>query len=450
MFDIIIADDEPVLANGLQKLIDWEELGCNIVGTAYNGAETLELLLATEPDIAVLDICMPEMTGIELIKRINKDHLKTRVIFISGYQDFFYAQEAVNQGALEYLLKPVEESGLEQAIKKAQILISKQNPMSLMEGTRNELQEMFGDINRYEEYAEGDLYERFTRLGLEVEDRRFICICYAISDKDREIAAGSQYDRYELIRFSVYNRIQDYFAEHKKGFVVKRDDECCSIMILLTQKDGECITRDYVPPFVGMVEREYGMELFAGVGDVVQKITDMKYAYKTAKFSFEMRFFEEKPLIIYRDINRDYSKSFEDYQEAYDAVAKKILLANRDIEKELGYCLDMIESLHYGNRYAALNRCFSFSVNLLQLLEEYQLLETSCREREDEFLNRLRGLTSYYAVRKEFVAHYMELAKSISEKAGNKDKHVVTGIKDYIQKNYAENITLALLERSFT
>lgn len=84
-----------------------------VVGEAEDGEQLLNLLDTLEPDIIISDISMPEKTGLDVLKEINKRKLKTKVIFLSGFQEFSYAKEAVTYGAVDYLLKPVSVEELE-------------------------------------------------------------------------------------------------------------------------------------------------------------------------------------------------------------------------------------------------------------------------------------------------------------------------------------------------
>ena len=116
-----------VIVNGLKKLIDWGSLNIQIVGDAKDGRKLKELILAEEPDLVITDIMMPKMTGLEVISWYREIGTKTKFVFISGYQEFSYAQEAIRNGAVDYLLKPVGRRDLEDAVKKAINILENQN-----------------------------------------------------------------------------------------------------------------------------------------------------------------------------------------------------------------------------------------------------------------------------------------------------------------------------------
>lgn len=97
---MILADDEPMIIRGIQKLLDFGQLGIEIVGEYTDGKSAMKGILEQKPDLALLDISMPEMTGVEILKTCRDMGLDTKVIFISGFQEFEYARAAVQYGAV--------------------------------------------------------------------------------------------------------------------------------------------------------------------------------------------------------------------------------------------------------------------------------------------------------------------------------------------------------------
>lgn len=119
MLKILMADDEEIILEGLKLLIDWEAYGFELVGTASNGTEALEKIISLEPEIVVSDIRMPEMSGLELLEKVREKKLDTSFIFLTGYDSFDYAREAIRHHALDYLLKPIRKDELVAALTRA-------------------------------------------------------------------------------------------------------------------------------------------------------------------------------------------------------------------------------------------------------------------------------------------------------------------------------------------
>lgn len=115
MIDCFIAEDEQILRRGLTLTIDWNALGCRIIGEAENGAQALDLIQKLKPDLIITDIRMPVLDGLSLIEKTLEQY-RPEFIIISGYNDFAYAKKAIRLGAADYLCKPIDEKELTTAV----------------------------------------------------------------------------------------------------------------------------------------------------------------------------------------------------------------------------------------------------------------------------------------------------------------------------------------------
>ncbi|MEW4983569.1 MAG: LytTR family DNA-binding domain-containing protein [Cycloclasticus sp.] len=114
---ILIADDEPLARQRLKRLLEEINPLHSVYADAGNGLEALEQCIKIRPHIALLDIRMPKMDGLQTAAEMANAKLNTRVIFATAYEE--YAVEAFNKNAIDYLLKPVKKERLKQAIEKA-------------------------------------------------------------------------------------------------------------------------------------------------------------------------------------------------------------------------------------------------------------------------------------------------------------------------------------------
>ena len=116
MYTVVFADDEIELRQAILQRIDWAGLGFSVVADAENGVEALEAVEQYEPDLLITDIRMPLMTGIELARRVREVCPATQIVFLSGYDDFGYAQEAIRYNVISYLLKPISAAELSEEL----------------------------------------------------------------------------------------------------------------------------------------------------------------------------------------------------------------------------------------------------------------------------------------------------------------------------------------------
>ena len=112
MYSVRVVDDEARQREAVIKSVDWQGAGFNVVGDAENGIEALEQLEKLEPDLILTDIKMPLMTGLELARKAREVRPATKLVILSGYDDFEYAQEAFKYNVIRYLLKPISAQEL--------------------------------------------------------------------------------------------------------------------------------------------------------------------------------------------------------------------------------------------------------------------------------------------------------------------------------------------------
>ncbi|GGA24196.1 response regulator transcription factor [Paenibacillus physcomitrellae] len=115
---MLIVDDEPIICKGLRCTIDWEELGVEVIGEAYDGEEALHKMAEQPADFLLSDIRMDGMDGLELAEQLKQRYPATKMVIISGYEDFGYARQAMRIGVHDYLLKPVEVEELTKVVQK--------------------------------------------------------------------------------------------------------------------------------------------------------------------------------------------------------------------------------------------------------------------------------------------------------------------------------------------
>lgn len=136
---VLIADDESTVLVGLKYIIDWASLGFSICGLAGNGQEALELILSKQPELVLLDIRMPKLSGTEIVQIAREKGFQGHFIILSGYSDFSYAQTAIRYGVDFYLTKPLDEDELENAVTtvKNQIIEERRSAQMLTQYRSN-------------------------------------------------------------------------------------------------------------------------------------------------------------------------------------------------------------------------------------------------------------------------------------------------------------------------
>jgi two-component system response regulator YesN len=108
LYKVLIIDDESIIRKGLSNIINWSQLSCEICGEAADGISGIELIKQVNPDIILTDIRMPKADGLVMIRQAKEIVPECKIIILTGYRDFNYAQEAIKLGAFDFILKPTK------------------------------------------------------------------------------------------------------------------------------------------------------------------------------------------------------------------------------------------------------------------------------------------------------------------------------------------------------
>lgn len=117
LYTVVVADDEDELREAVCTMIPWQELGFRLAGSASNGLDALQLVEQHEPDLLLTDIRMPFISGIELARQVREVRPATNIAFLSGYDDFEYAKQAIQYNIISYMLKPLTVQGLREELQ---------------------------------------------------------------------------------------------------------------------------------------------------------------------------------------------------------------------------------------------------------------------------------------------------------------------------------------------
>ena len=157
MVKVFLVEDESIIRRGIRDNIAWESHGFEFVGEAGDGEYAYPLILNTKPDILITDIKMPFMDGLELSRLVKKSLPKTRIIILSGYNEFEYAKEAIKIGISDYLLKPVTSVSLLDTLKHVADEIREEQEKSRL------LERYFASYEKYTEFLDNTNYTGVDR-----------------------------------------------------------------------------------------------------------------------------------------------------------------------------------------------------------------------------------------------------------------------------------------------
>lgn len=218
MIKLMVVDDEHWIREGLKRTIDWSSHGIQFIGDAEDGCKALELIEAHVPEIIISDIKMPTMDGMDLMEEIKKRGIDTKVIFISGFSDFAYAQKAVKLGAFDYILKPVEEPVLLEIIERCISEIKQKQELN------SRLQELSGRIRESLPLArqkhlemcltrsltEREMQSAWEALHINLDPKRLIVMAMVVHEwGNREMDESGC----SLMRYALGNLVEEVLSQ---------------------------------------------------------------------------------------------------------------------------------------------------------------------------------------------------------------------------------------------
>lgn len=221
MWKIVIADDEPKIRQGLKELVESFGLPLKVCGEAKNGLEALRLIKEERPDIALVDICMPKLNGLQLLERIREIHPECRTIIVSGYNEFTYAKEAMTLGVRNYILKPIEEEELYEAVNSL-----------IEELDRERVRQRFIDLANYQleqhrEYLQGVFFNDWIEgrltdsewegqkelLSVHVEESAALILVSTQNNRTLSLRMDDSHISDDIYQFALKNILRELLEE---------------------------------------------------------------------------------------------------------------------------------------------------------------------------------------------------------------------------------------------
>lgn len=259
LWKLMIAEDETTIRKGLRFAANWEDYSITIVGEAEDGEIALEMAMERQPDILFVDINMPFLNGLELMKAL-REHLPEAIfIVISGYDEFSYAQQALKMDAFDYLLKPVNKEELIKTVKKAVKILEKNNRRRQvdlqLEDNKALLKEKFLQEWVTGMVADDEVRKQFQLLSIQLEGPVGISMFKVVKEIEESITQEQWNDG--LISFSMKNIIKEHLKAHPFSEVF--EDPLGHMIALLPNAEGEVLMRlnreikEYTENFLGKV-----------------------------------------------------------------------------------------------------------------------------------------------------------------------------------------------------
>lgn len=300
MIKLFLAEDEIAMRDGIKKHINWAEAGIDFCGEAGDGELAWPMILEQKPDIVLTDIKMPFMDGLQLSKLIRKELPETRIVILSGYSEFEYAQAALRLGVTEYLLKPVTPRKLKEVIVRIAASIEEEKKQRearvdlLLEEEREKdehnRRKMFrslisGDMTSH------DLLEMADSIGMRLTAPFYrLILIYVKYDSD--------YRRQEAVEQLLENNADSleacYLFEHSV-------DSMAALITGKSMEDLDAKLEELLEKATASIKSVGKLQYFISTGHPVQHLSEIREAYHDAYQTASCRFFAAPDQIVSSD-----------------------------------------------------------------------------------------------------------------------------------------------------
>ncbi len=440
----LLADDEPLILKGLGKLIPWEEYGIEIIGLAYDGKELLDQIDERSPDIVVSDISMPHMSGIDIIKEVKRRGLSTKVIFISAYQEFSYARDAIAYGAVDYLVKPVKKSDLEAVIAKTISLIREENE----EDRRRNKLDLLERKNRDDEV--GGWLDGLARGTLSAQSEGYLylsgkllgpILAIGIVQVDPTGNDGGRWPAQtrKLVEFAIANIVQESIDAHGQGYCFVREGK--HVFAVSFEEPGlPMLLADTIKANVG---RYLKLNASVGVGAPASGLEDLRCSFEQAEQALGMTYFAGlNRVVAYRKPEPRKDREKELFALQSEIVRALTESSWEGAEAKLKTLLEVIGTATVGNRQLAVATCFSALLHIVQEVKKSDVPMSELGFDIQHLQSRLGMYETYGAMSEGVRDMLQELSDRIGDYPDNKERKLIARVTQYIDQHYADDISL--------
>lgn len=439
MLKVLIVDNEAVIRHGLMHCIDWNALGCEVAAEVRDGTEAFECIPDVQPDIIISDIRMPGMDGMQLAERVSVTYPNIKIIILTGFPDFEYAQKAIQYHVVDFVLKPTSIEQLTNAVRKAIQMIHQEEQQRELYRTIQAQSEqnlqleqsiLLRDLIQNEHLSEAFISKRTAQSGLDLQ-QYYILLFHVEPDQDADPDFSSCLDEARKILGKCLAACKLYSvpAGEKSCYIVVNVPDDWSIIGAC--KETAAIVRNLTRAILSI-----GISLLHnGPFEVHQAAREAKSAQKFAEYNTDLQ------VTSYEDLPQTGAETLEHITQDLKLLKAAIENQNLSVSQSLLHSLfQYIRQcrLPFNEIRGICIYIYNFCIGPL-FLHKAESCVASLVSIEDILDGQnIDGIESRLS---EFLDSCLELANCNPEKLD----HLVLTIKNYIDEHYADNISLEML-----
>lgn len=441
MYKMLIVDDEPLIRTGLKNMIEWEVYGIEIVGEAEDGMKAYQQIKALCPEIALIDISMPNMSGLELMELCSHLVSPPSFIILSGYNDFEYVQTAIKYGAVNYLLKPVDQDELTNTIM---------GTVKLLEDDRTQKLYFQEGIQA----LKNDTLIRLLNRQIESRELRekshFLNLSFRCSSMRVGLLKASGQEEHPLPAFSLSDieRCKSFCSQICPCYTAI--DFSGTIIFILKDHSHELAEDDFNRLLNGCAQQlseESGLTFFTSLGPNASNANELSLSYRSAMLAIEKKRAFENVLT--------HNMLLQEEQDPNSALSlSPELLIPCLSDNDMPKLRQIIRSYFYNIsaqpcgidlehiKYSLVESM----IGIMQKLSTSTLTDSNISTLKQNAFSAIRSADSLAALEEHLLLFFPVLADQLSENTNPEYSFLVRNALNYVRDNYHDcNLSLKTL-----
>lgn len=457
MYRILVADDEPRHRRGLAEMIKRLRPAYEVL-EAKDGLEAVEVVRMHPVDITITDIKMPFKDGLSFLEEVSDRLPHMKVIILSGFAYFEYAQKALVLGAFDYILKPLNDVRVENMLQKAEKKIENEKREALE--NKSIAQRLNDTLPVYIEHQLNQWVKNGLAPSNEQEllqlfqDRsRGLVLVTEMSNFSSNTQGCALGDIHELklnVKYWMKAALNQF--SHALSFFDENDTK--RMITIMAEKNGAIFSNrlpDCLHSFAEDMKASYGFEVVIGVGSESEDIAaNIREAYQTALVALEYKFFYENNwMITYKEIKMNRNR------QVFCKYAEETELGEAIRRMDAGQAYEITERLLQRMTGGQFPTPSQFKEMVMIIFLNTAKIVQSIFPEEDflELVNRIRkdfeSAQGYSELRRKLFQAVDVFVDAMASHKNKKTEKMIQSCKEYINEHYIENISLEALSEKF-
>ena len=449
MYKVLLVDDEALIREAISENIQWEEMGFSFMGACENGRQAMEAIEKEQPDLLLTDINMPFVDGMELTKFVYENYPDTKVIIISGFDEFEYAKNAVKYQVLEYILKPITPMEFLETLQRVKRMFDERRESQRdMKKIRSayvsslpalQARYLHNLLSGTADYSK--IVEKQEELQLRLKAN---CYNTVLVEGDDLTPFTMQYANVkdELALFAIYNIAAEIVAEEKCGIAFQNMEEKTVIIFMGESKNIlKEQMREILPRIRKAIEEFLKIQTTIAVGKTVFGVENLTDSFGKTQSAMEYKFMLGGNQIIeaeeYEEI-RNSAKRMDIFEWASRIATAIRTNKESEIVSRTQEFISQIK-MSYVNKNRRIVYVQNLLLSVINLLDMTEELEEQVYSKERAFVNEIYDFGNLDEITCSLVDIFNIISKGMMHQRDSYGRRQALLALEYIDEHYADS-----------